>query len=384
MKKIFTILAAVLITATTWAQSPEKMSYQAVIRNASGELVTTQVSMKLSVLKGADATSATEEYSETLTPTPNANGLVSIEFGGQAGWDAIDWSSGRFFIKTETDIDNDASYDVEGVSQLLSVPYALHAKTAEAVTGGITETDPVYTSSEAASISASDITNLGNLSGTNTGDQDITGIATNEQAIQDTASQIRTALADTATALRAYVDANAGGASHYVGELYGGGIVFWVDHTGEHGLIASLDDLDGGSGVAWSNVTSTEIGATAKSMTDGASNTAVIIAQSGHASSAAKLCNDYTGGGFTDWYLPANRELYLLASQDILIDNILDNDGDATTNGFSQENTVPTYGRYWSSTEDNNSTAWLYLFGLGYSYANGKHNAYRVRAVRAF
>ena len=95
---IINTLAYLLISTLSFAQSPEKMSYQAVIRDASGTLVTTQVGMKLSVLKGNDATSASEEYSETLTPTPNANGLVSIEFGGQTGWDAIDWHSRQAYI----------------------------------------------------------------------------------------------------------------------------------------------------------------------------------------------------------------------------------------------------------------------------------------------
>lgn len=176
-------------------------------------------------------------------------------------------------------------------------------------------------------------------------------------------------------------------ATHYVGELYGGGIVFWVDQTGEPGLIASLDDLNGGSGVSWSNITSTEIGASAKSMTDGLSNSNAIVGQSGHTSSAAKLCLDYsitTDQTYDDWYLPSNRELYLLASQDILIDKILDNDGDANTNGFSQEYTHPTYGRYWSSTENLNNYACGYYFLYSYSYFYYKGFTYRVRAVRAF
>lgn len=175
-----------------------------------------------------------------------------------------------------------------------------------------------------------------------------------------------------------------GGSTHYVGKLYGGGIVFYVDQTGGHGLIASLDDLDGGSGAAWSNIINIEIGASAQSMTDGASNTTAITGQAGHTSSAAKLCEDYAGGSFTDWYLPSNRELYLLASQDILIDQILDNDGDPSTNGFSQEYISPTYGRYWSSTEHHSLSAWSYYFYNGYSSNYYKNYAYRVRAVRAF
>ena len=80
MKKVFSILAAVLLTASVFAQSPEKMSYQAVIRNSSDQLVTNQtVGMQISILQSS--TSGTVVYVETQTPTTNANGLVSLEIG---------------------------------------------------------------------------------------------------------------------------------------------------------------------------------------------------------------------------------------------------------------------------------------------------------------
>jgi len=144
MRRIFIIFAVLLLTASVFAQSPQKMSYQAVIRNSSDALVTnTQVGMQISILQGAE--DGTVVYTETQTPTTNANGLVSIEIGGEAGFDGIDWANGIYFIKTETDPTGGASYSITGTSQLLSVPYALHAKTAETVTGGIAETDPVFT-----------------------------------------------------------------------------------------------------------------------------------------------------------------------------------------------------------------------------------------------
>lgn len=147
MKKVFTFLAAILLTASVFAQSPEKMSYQAVIRNSSDVLVTNQqLGMQISILQGS--ASGTAVYVETQTPTTNANGLVSIEIGTgtvvSGDFTTIDWANGSYFIKTETDLNGGANYTITGTSQLLSVPYALHAKTAETVTGGITETDPVY------------------------------------------------------------------------------------------------------------------------------------------------------------------------------------------------------------------------------------------------
>jgi len=108
--------------------------------------------------------------------------LVTVEVGSETivtgSYTAIDWANGPYFIKTETDLNDGANYSITGISQLLSVPYVLHAKTAETITGTVTEADPVYTASEAANITATDITNLGNLSGINTGDQDLGNLAT--------------------------------------------------------------------------------------------------------------------------------------------------------------------------------------------------------------
>jgi hypothetical protein len=170
MKKTFTILVAVLVTASVFlprqvnAQSPEKMSYQAVIRDASDNLITdTQVGMQISILHGS--ASGTAVYVETQEPTTNANGLVSIEIGTGTTIDdfsAIDWANGPYFIKTETDPTGGTTYTITGTNQLLSVPYALHAKTAETVTGGISETDPVYGASVASGITGTDTTNWNN------------------------------------------------------------------------------------------------------------------------------------------------------------------------------------------------------------------------------
>ena len=163
MRKLITLLAAVLLTASVFAQTPEKMSYQAVIRNSSDALVTnTQVGMQISILQGS--ASGTVVYTETQTPTTNANGLVSMDIGSGAGFSTIDWANDIYFIKTETDPTGGNTYTITGTSQLLSVPYALHAKTAESVSGGITETDPVFIAwdkSTGISVTESQISDLG-------------------------------------------------------------------------------------------------------------------------------------------------------------------------------------------------------------------------------
>jgi uncharacterized protein (TIGR02145 family) len=144
MKNLFTFLAAALLSACiffperTSAQAPEKMSYQAVIRNSSDVLVTnTQIGMEINIHQGS--ASGTVVYTETQTPTTNANGLVSIEIVGGEGFNTIDWSAGPYFIETKTDPTGGTNYTITGTSQLLSVPYSLHAKSAETVSGGITE-----------------------------------------------------------------------------------------------------------------------------------------------------------------------------------------------------------------------------------------------------
>jgi hypothetical protein len=146
MKKLFTLIAAILISINLFAQAPQKMSYQAVIRNESNVLVTNApVKMKISILQGS--TTGTVVYSEEHNPTTNANGLVSIEIGGgtnKAGtFSTIDWGNGTYFLKTETDPANGNNLSIVGTSQLLSVPYALESNNAKNAENAISAGDGV-------------------------------------------------------------------------------------------------------------------------------------------------------------------------------------------------------------------------------------------------
>ena len=121
-------LAHFLISSSIFAQAPQKMSYQAVIRNTSGALVTsTPVGMKISVLQGT--ATGTVAYSETQTASTNANGLVSLEIGSgtivTGTFAGINWANGPYFIKTETDPTGGTAYTISGTNELMSVPYAL-------------------------------------------------------------------------------------------------------------------------------------------------------------------------------------------------------------------------------------------------------------------
>ncbi len=133
MKRLITLFALTACIANLLAQVPQKMSYQCVVRNASGALVTNHpVGMRISILQGS--ATGTLVFSETFSPPPssNANGLVTVEIGtglvSFGNFVAIDWSAGTYFLKTETDPDGGTNYTIEGTSQLLSVPFAMYAE----------------------------------------------------------------------------------------------------------------------------------------------------------------------------------------------------------------------------------------------------------------
>lgn len=134
MKKLLTLLAALYLVLTLQAQPPQKISYQAVVRNSTNALVTNQpVGVKITILQGS--ATGTPVFAETHTPTTNANGLINIVIG--TGSPAINglldvvWSTGPYFIKTEIDPAGGTAYSITSTSELLSVPYALYAKKAE-------------------------------------------------------------------------------------------------------------------------------------------------------------------------------------------------------------------------------------------------------------
>jgi len=148
------LVSCMFLQSQLYAQSPQKLSYQAVIRDNQNHLVTDHIiGIRLSILQGS--TTGAVKYTETQTPSTNTNGLISIEIGGGAGFSAIDWSTGPYFLNTETDPAGGTSYTISGTSQLLSVPFALYSKSA----GSYNETDPLFTSSPSNGIAGSDITN---------------------------------------------------------------------------------------------------------------------------------------------------------------------------------------------------------------------------------
>jgi hypothetical protein len=314
MKNLIAFLVVALLTATLLAQSPQKMSYQAVIRDANNDLIKSQsVAMKISILKAGVAV-----YVETQKSVTNANGLVTIEIGNgtivSGNFTTIDWANGIYSIKTETDPTGGTSYSISGTSQLLSVPYAFYA---------------------------------------------INAGSTNAIISKDTSV-------------------------HFIGELYGGGVVFYVDPTGKHGLICSMLDVSS-FGQAWSDVSATSIGTTAQSTWNGLGNCNAIIGQGGHTTSAAKLCFDYTNanygtGVFSDWYLPSIDQLNMIYNVRYQVNKALETDGNSATTAFSIYYFSSTESTWTPTTKVDNFNFFSGQTGETVKTALDDH----VRAVRNF
>ncbi|MFC4267353.1 Lcl domain-containing protein [Polaribacter marinivivus] len=306
MKNKIQLIIALLICGITLAQTPEKISYQAIVRNADGNLISdTSVSFKISILEGSSTGNAV--FVETHSPTTNTNGLVTIEIGTgkviSGAFASIDWGSGDFFIKTETDITGGTNYTISGTSQLLSVPYALHAKKADNV--------PNYK----------------------------------------------------------------------VGDFVKGGIVFWVDETGQHGLVCAKDNLS--TSTKWFSGTFGNTYAKGDGVYAGKANNAIIM--STHAAIgddgilyAARLCNELkvveNNVTYGDWYLPSLHELNLMYQNRSTINTV------STANGGE----AFEFDVYWSSTEESDNRAWIVNFGNGQETNVLKSVSNNVRAIRSF
>jgi hypothetical protein len=139
MKNFLTFILISVIVLSAIAQSPQKFSYQTVVRNSGGQLLADQaIAVKISILQGSE--NGIIVYAERHTPITNANGLASLQIGGgvvlSGNMATINWAQGPYFISTETDPNGGTSYTIASTQQLLSVPYALYAETAGNSTPG--------------------------------------------------------------------------------------------------------------------------------------------------------------------------------------------------------------------------------------------------------
>lgn len=399
MKIIITICAAILMSAGVFAQAPNKMSYQAVIRNSSNGLVTNAaVGIRISILQSS--VNGTAVYVETQSPTTNANGLASLEIGGgtvvSGAFSNIDWANGPFFLKTETDLSGGTNYTITGTSQLLSVPYAMYAKSTGSVSNLVL---PNVNTSAVIDITSNSATFGGTISNANGNQIMERGIVYstspnptlgskkimigNGIGAFDTISglgyqYVHLLKPNTTYYVRAYAVTENNICSFgnevsfttlSVGQTGpGGGIVFFNkgNTIGGWQFLESATS-DQSTAIEW-GCYGTSIPGTQPLVGSGEANTALIVSGCSDVSFAAKLCDNLTLGGQSDWFLPSQDELHLMFKNMYL-------NGQAVFD--------PT-AYYWSSTEFDSSNAWFFNFGSGNAFSYDKFNAIHVRAVRAF
>jgi hypothetical protein len=361
-------------------------------------------------------------------------GAGAVQGGSMA---TIDWSNDNYYLKVGMDAAGGTNFLTMGTTQLLSVPYALYAKNAGSVSGGtgITITsvssagDTLYLSNGQTFVSGGNSGGTGNLVLPTITTNAVTGITSNSATFGGAISNANAnqiiergivysttpnptlgsnkivigngiGTFDTISALsyqyqhllnpnttyfvRAYA-VTENNISAYGNEVSfttlsigqtgpGGGIVFFNkgNSTGGWQYLETATS-DQSTGIAW-GCNGTSIPGTQLTVGSGEANTALIVASCNEASFAAKLCDNLSLGGQTDWFLPSLDELNLMYKNMHL-------------NG--QGNFV-TSAVYWISQEYDNSRAWYFSFVDGVanngcpSCGSNKNENFYVRAVRAF
>jgi hypothetical protein len=150
--------------------------------------------------------------------------------------------------------------------------------------------------------------------------------------------------------------------AHYIGKSFGGGIIFYIDNTGQHGLISSTSDQSIAEWGCYGNI----IGGTGTGIGTGQGNTTNIVSGCSASATAAQICDNLVLNGYSDWFLPSIDELYEMYVHKDVIGNF---------------NSV---WPHWSSTEYDNEYVYIVTFWAGGVYIWEKTKADSVRAIRAF
>ena len=124
------VILLILFPIFAFSQAPQKINFQSILRNTSGEVVANKaVSLKISILSGSISGSIV--YTETHTKTTDPSGLISLQIGNgtvlSGVFSSISWGDFPHFIKLEADFSGGSNYVVLGTQELMSVPYALYA-----------------------------------------------------------------------------------------------------------------------------------------------------------------------------------------------------------------------------------------------------------------
>ena len=399
MKKlILSLVAIATISLSSFGQAPEGFKYQAVVRDAGNLILNNQVvGMRMTIQQGSIG--GTTVYQETFAPTTNAYGLVNLEIGSgtvvSGTFATIDWSAGPYFMETAVDVNGGIVYEEMGTSQLLSVPYALHANTAENVTNDLVDdadADPANEMNTGVVLNGTDLeitdgngTIVTDLSSLQDGVNDADADPNNEiQTISRTGTTVTLSngggtfedsvgvyTAGTGIDITNNVISASDICGLSIGDTHQGGIIFYLDASGCHGLISAPSDQS--TGIQWYNGSYTNTTAFGSCVGCGDGNTSMIVYNQGGGSYAAKTCYDLILGVYNDWYLPSKYELNLMY-QNIGQGNAL---GLGNVGGFASN-------FYWVSTELDTHGAWWQSFTNGGQSLNFKDDLNYVRAVRAF
>ena len=448
MKKlILSIVAIATLSLSSFGQAPEGFKYQAVVRDAGNTILNNQaVGMRMTIQQGSIG--GTTVYQETFAPTTNGYGLVNLEIGNgtvvSGTFATIDWAAGPYFMETAVDVTGGTSYVVMGTSQLMSVPYALYAKTSGNGQGPVGPQGPAGNDGAVGATGPIGPQGIQGIPGNDgavgatgvQGPQGATGPAGNDGAVGATGPQgpagndgavgatgpqgpagndgavgptgpqgpagndgaqgiqgiqgpagadgqggVTTAgsginVTGAGTVASPYVVSTTSPCGLAIGQTYQGGIIFYLDASGCHGLIAAPSDQS--TGITWWNGSYfTDTYASGSGLFDGDGNCYRIRRSQGDCAScnAAELCLDLSLGGYSDWYLPSKYELNLMY-RNIGQGNAL---GLGNVGGFALNS-------YWSSTEYDLNSAWDQNFFNGVqSFSFNKLLDYNyVRAVRAF
>jgi len=384
MKKLLlSVFTLLLFNGFVQAQAPQAFKYQAVVRDAGGQVLPDQQVGLFIELAGIDTI-----YSETHTATTNAFGLVNLEIGRGTPvfgiFSEIDWNQ-QIYIVISLDATGGTNYETMGVSELLSVPFALHAANA-----GNSEDADADPANEIQTLIQSGVNVTLSQGGGTISVNDADADMTNEiQVLSQVGADVtlskdggtisvNDADADATNELEMPTDAETGSVAYFDGDGWkkvptGGsgqvltlgddGLPYWgglISVTLPNGDVVSFSPVDnfGGAGadqVHWGPLTDiTNLPNLDKPQAEmdynGESNTAAIIAQLGdytppnsNLSYAAKLCDELVAFGYDDWYLPAAGELLYAATQTEL------NFGNAVC--------------YLSSTEHTANTMWYFFEG---------------------
>lgn len=335
---------------------PNRFNYQLVVRDTAGQLVTNRpVSMRLSLQRGPQMSNL---YTETHQLTTNSNGLLTTTIGSgvptYSSMDSLDWSLGDVFVKTEIDMNGGSNYSLVNTRELLSVPYALYSLNSGNSTPG--PVGPVGPQGPAGA----------------TGPQGPQGaMGTSGVSLPVGGYQGQVLKLCNGVPRWSFPNQNCpivpGGYAY--GDSVGGGIVFFLDSTGQHGLVCAPSDQ---GSFQW-GCYGTNIGGTSISVGIGQANTNLILSGCSTRPIAASVCDNLVLNGYSDWYLPSREE----------VETMYWNLQFKGFGGFSN------YSNYWSSSQDSPYHAWYVYFGNGYvaSGSNGgssKDSYSQVRAVRAF